>query len=204
MNASDVRGIELIALLAPTECDLVVFVSVDLPEHLRTLSVKLADDDETVIHSNKMSDWKLSRYPLHSVLLPFPALPLNHRTYHLHLDSSLSKSAFSFGPQTISFQANSTYQLVKFTFKPELKFSDGEIKHSYTAAIFFIIVALLYYCRESVLLALTQLQNNSRVTVPDFWSRYSQPAKAKENEKTFIEFEPGLTVVERKWKGKKK
>lgn len=204
MNASDVRGIELIALLEPTECDLVVYVSVDSAEHLRTLSIKLVDDDETVIHSIKLSDWKLSRYPLNSILLPFPALPLNGRNYHLQLDSSLSKSAFDFGPQMVSFTANSTYQLVKFAFKPELKFSDGEIKHSYTAAVFFMVAALLYWCRESVLLALAQLQSNSRLTVPDLWSRYSQPAKAKENEKTFIEFEPGLTVVERKWKGKKK
>ncbi len=203
MNVTDVYGIELVAIQEPTLCDVSVFIEVASPEHMRSLQIKLKNDDGGVVQSVKMSDWKLSRFPLHSIWLPFQALPLNNKNYFVQLDSTLSKSTYSYHPQTRYFSANTTFQVLKMAFKPDLKFSDGEVKHSYSAAIFIAILALIYWFRETILLALNQLQNNSRLTMPEFLNRYSQQPRVKDNEKTFIEFEPGLTVVKRKLKPRK-
>lgn len=180
-----------------------MFLELDSAEHLRTLQLRLLDDDGGVVHTLKLGDWKTSRYPLKSVLLPFPTLPLNNMNYCVQMDSSLSKSAFTYVPQTVYFTANNTFHLIKLSFKPELKLSDSEIKHSYTVAIIIVLLALIYWYKDMLLLALTQLQMNSRITLPECLSRYSQPYKGKDTEKTFIEFEPGLTVVKRKIKPRK-
>lgn len=203
MNASDVNDTNLIVILEATQCDVSVFLDIDTAEHLRTLQLKLLDDDGGIVHTLKLSDWKASQYPLKSVLLPFSTLPLNHKNYYVQMDSTLSKSTFTYAPETVYFTANTTFQLIKLIFKPELKLSDSEIKHSYTTAILIVLLALMYWCKDSLLLTLTQLQNNPRITMPEFLSRYSQPPKGKDNEKTFIEFEPGLTVVKRKIKPRK-
>lgn len=180
-----------------------MFLELDSAEHLRTLQLKLLDDDGGVVHTLKLGDWKTSRYPLKSVLLPFPTLPLNNMNYCVQMDSSLSKAAFTYVPQTVYFTANNTFHLIKLSFRPELKLSDSEIKHSYTMAIIIVLLALMYWYKDMLSLALMQLQMNSRITLPDCLSRYSQPYKGKDNEKTFIEFEPGLTVVKRKIKPRK-
>lgn len=205
MNTTDVENIEFVAVLEPTHCDISVFINFLHPEYLRTLNLKLIsdDDDGGVIYSLKLNDWKTSRYLLNSVLLPFPTLPLNNKNYVVQLDSTLSKSTFSYSPQSAYFSTNKTFHLIKMAFKPELKFSDSEIKYSYSTAIFIIILFLIFWCRESILTGFFQLQNNSRITLPEFLNHYSQQSRGKENEKTFIEFEPGLTVVKRKFKPRK-
>ena len=203
MSTNDVEDINLIIIPDATQSDVSVFLESSSPDHLHSLVIRLLDDDGGVVSSFKLGDWKVSRYSLRNVLLPFPTLPLDSKNYYIRLESTLPKSTFAYETQTAYFSANSTFQLIKMSFLPELRLPDSDIKHSYASAIVILILGIAYWCKESILSALSQLQNNSGFTVSEFLNRYSQPPKGKETEKTFIEFEPGLTVVKRKLKPRK-
>lgn len=203
MSENDVEDINLITVPDATQSDISLFLESSSPEHLYTLIIRLLDDDGGVVNTFKLGDWKISRYHLKNLLLPFPTLPLDFKNYYIRLESTLPKSTFAYETQTAYFSTNTTFQLIKKSFLPELRLPDSDIKHSYASAIIILILGIAYWCKESILLALSQLQNNSGFTVSEFLNRYSQPPKSKETEKTFIEFEPGLTVVKRKLKPRK-
>jgi hypothetical protein len=203
MSTNDVENINLITIPEATQSDVSVFLESSSPDHLRTLIIRLLDDDGGVVFTYKLGDWKMTRYPLKTVLLPFPTLPLNSKNYYIRLESTLPKSTFAYETQTTYFSANTTFQMIRMSFLPELRLQDSDIKHSYASAVVILILGILYWCKDSILSTLSLLQNNSGVTVSEFLSRYTQPPKSKETEKTFIEFEPGLTVVKRKLKPRK-
>lgn len=203
MNTIDVEDINLISVLEPTQCDVWVFVTVKSSAHIRTLQLKLIDEEGNVMHTLKLNEWKLSKYSLKTVILTFPTLSLNNKNYYVQLDSTLPKSMFTYAPNIVQFTTNSTYHALEMHFKTELNVPDGEVKHSYSAAIFIVLVGLIYYFKDTLLQAISQLPNNYRCTVPEFLNKYTQPPKLKEAETTF-ELEPGLTIVKRKLRPSKK
>ncbi|XP_065202501.1 BOS complex subunit NOMO3 [Planococcus citri] len=203
VNATDVENINFITVLEPTQCDVWVFVSVQQSAHVRTLQLKLIDEEGNIMHTVKLNEWKLSKYQLKTVVVTFPTLSLNNKNYYVQLDSTLPKSMYTYSSNVVQFTTNATYHGLRMDFKTELNVPDGEVKHSYSAAVFIVLVALIYWFREQVLQTLSQLPNNYRCTMPEFLNKYTQPPKPKETESPF-ELEPSLTIVKRKLRPSKK
>lgn len=130
--------------------DLTVHVQTTNPEHLRTLRVKLCREDspDSPVHIIKL-DSPNGKSPSskgsNAAMLVFPSLPADGRGYFLQLESTLPHSTHSYTTHAVHFKANTSFRLVKLSFKPEPKVLEHELVHSSYFALPLMIMAVVIY-----------------------------------------------------------
>ncbi|XP_075235933.1 BOS complex subunit NOMO3 [Lycorma delicatula] len=167
VSREDVRNLRLIVFRLISQTDLTVYISSDTPEHLRSLKAKLYRD-EVALHSVRLSDLKATpTFALTSVVITFPPLVPDGRSYSLQLESSLSQATHSYVNHPVHFKANSSFRLVRLSFFPQPRSTDSELSHSSYIVIPLLLITLItYYHRTSVLEYFNYLmQMQSRVNV---------------------------------------
>ncbi|XP_069686991.1 BOS complex subunit NOMO1 [Periplaneta americana] len=169
----DVTGLRLIVFHPLNQMDLTVHVQATSPEHLRTLRAKLCREDspESPVHIMKVDPTNGKSPPsrgISSAMLVFPSLPADGRGYFLQLQSSLSHATHSYTTHAVHFKANSSFKLVKLSFKPEQKIMEQELGHSSYFALPLMIIGLLVYLNQQKVLPflnwVSQSLSNSLVT----------------------------------------
>ncbi|PNF29184.1 Nodal modulator 1 [Cryptotermes secundus] len=146
----DVTDLRLVVFHPITQMDLTVHVQTTNPEHLRTLRAKLCREDspDSPVHIVKL-DSPNGKSPsskgTNAAMLVFPSLPADGRGYFLQLESTLSHSTHSYTTHAVHFKANSSFRLVKLSFKPEPKVLEHELVHSSYFALPLIIMAVVIY-----------------------------------------------------------
>jgi hypothetical protein len=161
--------------------DLTVHVQATNPDHLRTLRAKLCREDspDSPVHIIKL-DLPNGKSPssrgTSAAMLVFPSLPADGRGYFLQLESTLPHSTHSYTTHAVHFKANSSFRLVKLSFKPEQKILEHELGHSSYFALPLMIIAVVIYLNhvkilpflnwslQSLSSSLTTGVNTSRVT----------------------------------------
>ena len=131
--------------------DLTVHVQATNAEYLRTLRAKLCREDapDSPVHIMKLdsSNGKSSR-GLNSAMLVFPSIPPDGRGYFLQLESSLSHQTHSYTTHAVHFKANSSFKLIKLSFKPEPKITEQELGHSSYFALALIVIGVITYLNK--------------------------------------------------------
>lgn len=167
MSNEDVQNLRLIVFRHISQADLTVYISADTPEHLRSLKAKLYRD-EVAVHSVRLSDLKASpTFALTSVIIAFPPLVPDGRSYSLQLESSLSQATHTYVNHPVHFKANSSFRLIRLSFFPQPRSTDSELSHSsYIVIPLLIITLIMYYQRVSVVEYVNYfMQMQSRVNV---------------------------------------
>jgi hypothetical protein len=78
-------------------------------------------------------------------MLVFPSLPADGRGYFLQLESTLPLCTHSYTTHAVHFRANSSFKLVKLSFRPEPNVLEHELGHSSYFALPLMIVAVVIY-----------------------------------------------------------
>lgn len=90
--------------------DVMVHVVPERPEDLKTLRVRLTLEDasDATIHMVKLADYKpaASGYSLKNVMLAFPPLPSDGRTYIIRLESTLSQATHIYTNRPVHFKVS--------------------------------------------------------------------------------------------------
>ena len=151
----DIQGLKLIVFYPVNQMDISVYVQAANAEYLRTLRAKLCREDspDSPVHVMKLdsSNGKSSR-GLNVAMLVFPSIPADGRGYFMQLESSLSHQTHSYTTHAVHFKANSSFKLVKLSFKPEPKIMEQELGHSSYLALALLIIGLVAYLnRQKVL-----------------------------------------------------
>jgi hypothetical protein len=153
----DVTDLRLVVFHPITQMDLTVHVQTTNPEHLRTLRAKLCREDspDSPVHIIKLDSpngKSPSRKSTSSAMLVFPSLPADGRGYFLQLESSLPHSTHSYTTHAVHFKANTSFRLVKLSFKPEPKALEHELGHSsYFILPLMIISVVMYFNHMKIL-----------------------------------------------------
>lgn len=153
----DVTGLRLIVFHPLSQMDLTVHVQATNPEHLRTLRAKLCREDspDSPVHIIKL-DSANGKSPssrgTNTAMLVFPSLPADGRGYFLQLESTLPHSTHSYTTHAVHFKANTSFKLVKLSFKPEPKILEQELGHSSYFALSLMIIGLVAYFNQQKVL----------------------------------------------------
>lgn len=152
VHNEDVQNLRLIIFRHISQNDLTLYISADTSEHLRSLKAKLYRDD-VQIHSVRLSDLKATpTFALTSVIVTFPPLIPDGRSYSIQLESSLSQTTHSYVNHPVHFKANSSFRLVRLSFFPQPRSTDSELSQSsYFVILLLIIAGISYYHQSAVL-----------------------------------------------------
>ncbi|XP_072153325.1 BOS complex subunit NOMO1 isoform X3 [Bemisia tabaci] len=165
---NDVKGIQLTVLSPVTQTNIVAQISVNNPEHLRTLQARLYRDDraDKPTASVKLSNWKWSTYALNSGLITLPSVSMDGARYLFQLESSLSQNSHSYTLPSVSFIANDSFQLIKAVFNPEPRLSESEFNNkSFIVVLILASLAIAYYKQDvlmNCIIPLTAIRWTSR------------------------------------------
>ncbi|PSN32990.1 Nodal modulator 1 [Blattella germanica] len=207
-NDGDVSGLRLIVFHPLNQMDLTVHVQTTTAEHLRTLRAKLCREDspDSPVHIMKLdsSNGKSSR-GLNAAMLVFPSVPADGRGYFLQLESTLSQQTHTYTTHAVHFKANSSFKLVKLSFKPEPKVLEQELGHSsYFALPLMIIVLVVYLNQQKVLPFLNRLSQSLSTSLNTGVnnSRMSN-VNTDHNVSDAVIVEPVMSITKRKAKPRK-
>jgi len=165
----DISNLHLIVFRPVSRVDVVAYIT---GEQLRTVKVRLCrqESPDSPVHIAKIeallgpSASKAPAipgiYPM-GVLVHFPPLPMDGRTYFVQLESSLSPSAFEYETPPVTFEANSSFKQVPLVFNPKPRLLDQEMNHgSYLLLPLIIAAVMSYFNRDKVIPFLQQVRQN--------------------------------------------
>lgn len=207
----DVTGLRLVVFYPVSQMDLTVHVQATSPEHLRTLRAKLCKEDspDSPVHIMRL-DHPNGKSPTsrgtNAAMLVFPSLPADGQGYFLQLESSLPHSTHLYTTDAVHFRANTSFKLVKLSFKPEPKIMEHELGHSsYFAFPLMVTVLVMYFNRLKVLPFLDWIAQSisSSVTRGVNSSRVTNTASSDHGAADAVIVEPVISVTKRKLKPRK-
>ncbi|XP_014293397.1 BOS complex subunit NOMO3 isoform X1 [Halyomorpha halys] len=160
VEASDVENLHLYALRPEWRTDVVVHITPERPEDLKTLRVRLSSEEapDSTIHVIKLSDYKpsASGYSLKTIVVPFPPLPADGRSYIVRLESTLSQSTHSYTNRPVHFKANSSFKLIRLVFSPKPRLKEPELSQSsYLVLPLILLFTAIIYNKEKAWSLLT-------------------------------------------------
>ena len=191
--------------------DLTVHVQATSPEHLRTLRAKLCREDypDSPVHILRLDHSNGKSPPsrgTNAAMLVFPSLPADGQGYFLQLESSLPQSTHVYTTHAIHFKANTSFKLVKLSFKPEPKIVEHDVGHSsYFALPLMVTVLVVYFNRLKVLPFLNWIAQtaSSSLTRGVNSSRVINAASTDHGAADAVIVEPVISVTKRKVKPRK-
>lgn len=138
--------------------DITVLVESTVPEHLKTLKLKLCKDDspDSPIYSVKLDSiaggskhWgnpaTQERFLKAGLLVQLPFIPRDKTPYFIQIESGLNKHTFSYKEPVVHFIADKTYRNFKLLFEPVPKVLDHEFSQSNLMIIPLLLAAALIY-----------------------------------------------------------
>lgn len=134
----DITGLHLITFRHFNQVDISGNVVMH-PDHLPMVKVSLSRDDnaEQMIHTLSLSA---------SSFFQFPAIPLDARSYTIKLESTLSRSAYTYVLPQINFKANVTYRHVTLHFSPMPRPVEHDLHQSSPLALPMAFAAIVLMC----------------------------------------------------------
>jgi hypothetical protein len=180
LEAKDVTDVNFIAINPVNVCDPIAKIRAKNYEHYRTLKIQLyKKGSDTPLYSQRVENLMMPKSKLNSdVMVFFPRLPLDHRTYYIELSTTLNEKSYKYELQNVQFQANSASFYAEFDFNPVLKHADELNQNSLAALILIFLVGFVFFKQELVfemlILAWNKFNNKLQESV-------AKPAKKAES-----------------------
>jgi hypothetical protein len=141
-----------------------------------------------------------------AAMLVFPSVPADGQGYFLQLESSLPQSTHAYTTHAIHFKANTSFKMVKLSFKPEPKIIEHEVGHSsYFALPLMVAVLVVYFNRLKVLPFLNWIAQSASglLTRGVNSSRVVNTTSADHGASDAVIVEPVISLTKRKVKPRK-
>lgn len=141
---SDILALQLVIFRPLSQMDVLLKVYAKSPDHYKTLRLKIVSETSpsNVVYTARIdtSSIALTADSNHGVLVHIPPLPLDGRTYSVHLESSLNNRL---EPEAQYFIANSSFQYVELNFIVTTNTSEQDIKQTSVWTLIFIFTIML-------------------------------------------------------------
>ena len=224
MENEDVTGLNFVAIKSINQADVVVSVSVENRDFLKSIKLNLFREDQpdSVVHSIKLE---------HSPLVILPVLPMDSRKYFLQLESNLGttdcfdslyfhhfvnilnigscvgRHTYEYSTSEVSFTANSSIQHVELEFNPKRKMVESETTQvSVSTILFVLIVSISVYYYQALTPLISRLFVITATAIQSGRERANNSASSgSSNNVVFSEqelalMEPAAAVIKKKVK----
>ncbi|KAJ3639563.1 hypothetical protein Zmor_002915 [Zophobas morio] len=143
----DVNGLQLVIFRPVSHMDLLVKVYAKNPEHYKSLRLKVICESSSsgIVYTGRVdtSSVAITSDYNQGVLIHIPPLPLDGRTYSVHLESNLNNKL---EPEPQLFVANSSFKYVELDFIVKSSMVEQDIKRTsvWTLVLIFAIMFAVY------------------------------------------------------------
>lgn len=150
----DVFDLKFTVIRRITSLDILVKIYAEDVEHYKTLRLKVVRELSTpsVIHVTKldMTFYRVTKDYNHGVLVNLPAIPIDGKTYSLHLESSVGQKS-SWKSKVQYFVSNETFKFFEMEFAVKANQTEQHMKQtSIWTLVFIFSFILLVYNAEKV------------------------------------------------------
>lgn len=194
IELNDVRDVNIIGISPLGFVDVTARIMTTQNEHYKTLRIQLykkGSSDSPIYSQRVESPLNLKSKINPGIMVFFPRIPLDGKTYFIEVTTSLSDQSYKYTLPSSQFIANTSSVFVEFDFKPEVRSGDGDLnQNSISALLLIALVAIAFFKQHLILDLLNFVWTNGNSFVQDILSknkkkdtsRYEQTVDAKEIE----------------------
>ncbi|KAH8394787.1 hypothetical protein KR222_006026 [Zaprionus bogoriensis] len=182
----DVRDINLIAMNPIKIVDITARIMTshnDFYKSLRIVMYRKGAHDSPVYSQRVASPLnpKASFNP--GIMVYFPRIPLDGKTYVIELQSTLSEKTYSYKLPSYTFVANRTSVYARFDFKPEVRTTEADLnQNSIGALVLIALVAIAFFKQDLAVNFLTFVWDKLNDLAADIAQRQKGKTNVRKNE----------------------
>lgn len=194
IELNDVRDVNIIGISPLGFVDVTARIMASQNEHYKTLRIQLVKKgSDSPIYSQRVeSPLNLKSKVNPGIMIFFPRIPLDGKTYFIEVTTSLSDQSYKYTLPSSQFVANTSSIFVEFDFKPEVRSGDGDLnQNSISALLLIALVAIAFFKQHLILDLINFVWTYGNSFIQDILtknkkketnSRYEQTVDAKEIE----------------------
>lgn len=150
---ADIADVHFVAITPITYVDVIARIKASSNEFYKTLRVQLyrRGASDSPIYSQRVEQ------PLNvkgrvnpGIMVFFPRIPFDGRTYYVELTSSLSEKMYRYTLPVQSFVANRSSVFVEVDFEPEVRSLDGDLSQNSLSALLLIAVLAVAFFKQNL------------------------------------------------------
>ncbi|XP_058459551.1 BOS complex subunit NOMO3 [Malaya genurostris] len=185
IEKGDIRDVNMIAISPLTFVDVTVRVRASENDYYKTLKIFLyKTGSDSPVHSQRIESPLNPKSKINpGIMVFFPRIPFDGKTYYLELTTSLSEKNYRYNLPTVQFSANSSSYFTEMHFRPELRTAENDLnQNSLSAIILIFIVGFIFFKQDLALELLGMVWSKVGAGIGEIVSR-SKPKEQK--------YEPG-------------
>ncbi|XP_036332168.1 nodal modulator 1 isoform X1 [Rhagoletis pomonella] len=153
IEQSDVRGVNLIAISPISFVDVVARVTATLNDHYKTLRIVMyrKGTSDSPLHSQRVEtplNPKSNYNP--GVMVFFPRIPLDGKSYVVELKSTLSDNTFTYLLPSETFVADTSSVFVELDFKPEVRAAEADLNQNSISALILVALVSIAFFKQDI------------------------------------------------------
>lgn len=153
VQLADVSDVNFVAILPLTYVDVVARIAASSNEFYKTLRIQLYRQGaaDSPIYSQRVeSPLNVKGRVNPGIMVFFPRIPFDGRTYFVELTSSLSEKTYRYTLPVQSFVANRSSVFVEVDFEPEVRSLDGDLNQNSLSALLLIAVLAVGFFKQEL------------------------------------------------------
>lgn len=154
VEKGDVRNVNMIAIAPLSFVDVTVRVLASENDYYKTLKIFLyKKGSDSPVHSQRIESPLNPKSKINpGIMVFFPRIPFDGKTYYLELTSTLSDKSYKYTLPTVQFTANSSSFFSELHFRPELRTAENDLnQNSLSAIVLIFIVGFIFFKQDLAL-----------------------------------------------------
>lgn len=159
----DVPNVNMIAISPIGFVDVAARVKASTIEHYKTLRVALykKGSNDNPVYNGKLEQPLATKSKTNpGVMIFFPRIPYDGKTYVIELTTTLSKSNHQYEIPSFEFPANRSSVFTEFEFAPEVKAAEPELNQNSIAALVLLCIVAFAFLKQDLFLELVGMAFN--------------------------------------------
>uniref|UniRef100_A0A182MWU7 SD-repeat containing protein B domain-containing protein n=1 Tax=Anopheles culicifacies TaxID=139723 RepID=A0A182MWU7_9DIPT len=151
IEKADTRDVNLIAISPLAFVDVTVRVVASQNDYYKTLKIALyKKGSDSPVHTQRIESPLNPKSKINpGIMVFFPRIPFDGKSYHIELTSSLSEKNYRYSLSSVSFVANTSSFYAELPFAPELRTAEGDLNQSSLSAIVLIaLIGFVFFKQE--------------------------------------------------------
>ncbi|XP_055531777.1 BOS complex subunit NOMO1 [Wyeomyia smithii] len=181
IEKGDIRDVNMIAISPLTFVDVTVRVLASENDYYKTLKIFLyKKGSDSPVHTQRIESPLNPKGKVNpGIMVFFPRIPFDSKTYYIELTTSLSDKNYKFTLPTVQFTANTSSYFTEMYFRPELRTAESDLnQNSLSAIVLIFIVGFIFFKQDLALELLGMVWNKVSSAVGEIVSR-SKPKEQK-------------------------
>lgn len=193
VHEQDIKDINFIAISPLAFVDVTARIVASTNEHYKTLRIQLykkGNSDSPIYSQRVESPLSVKGRVNPGIMVFFPRIPYDGKTYFVELTTSLSDKNFKYTLPIQSFVSNRSSIFIELDFTPEVRSTENELNQNSISALLLIgVIAIAFFKQEIAFELFNFLWNRFLVSIESILNKNSKTRKETRNDVAFDENE---------------